>query len=211
MALSAATELRDLQQLLLSGRCVVFLVFSRKAKFNRTGNSLPCLRPVRCRSWASPSRGMDSGTTAGKPLLFYRSKVTQVLDGTLVMEYDRFDPKGFRQEDRKRKKHSFLVSCIPYSLPLHRYCTAKELLLFIMVASIAAASARDVEESSQNGRLRKAGSGSPPRTAAMSSCSPPTPRVPGSGNKRSNEAGWRVALKSTIASSKTTPLRSPGI
>jgi hypothetical protein len=37
-----------------------------------------------------------AGQQPGKPLLFYRSKVTQVLDGTLVMnQYDRFDPQGF--------------------------------------------------------------------------------------------------------------------
>jgi hypothetical protein len=37
-----------------------------------------------------------AGQQPGKPLLFYRSKVTQVLDGTLVMDqYDHFDPQGF--------------------------------------------------------------------------------------------------------------------
>jgi hypothetical protein len=37
-----------------------------------------------------------AGQQEGKPLLFYRSKVTEVRDGTVVMEqHDRFDPTGF--------------------------------------------------------------------------------------------------------------------
>jgi len=37
-----------------------------------------------------------AGQQPGKPLLFYRSKVTQVLGGTMVMDqHDRFNPQGF--------------------------------------------------------------------------------------------------------------------
>jgi hypothetical protein len=37
-----------------------------------------------------------AGQQTGKPLLFYRSKVTQVLNGTVVLEqHDRFNPQGF--------------------------------------------------------------------------------------------------------------------
>jgi hypothetical protein len=37
-----------------------------------------------------------AGQQPGKPLLFYRSKVTQVLGGTMIMEqHDRFNPQGF--------------------------------------------------------------------------------------------------------------------
>jgi hypothetical protein len=37
-----------------------------------------------------------AGQQAGKPLLFYRSKVTEVHGGTMVMQqHDRFDPVGF--------------------------------------------------------------------------------------------------------------------
>jgi hypothetical protein len=37
-----------------------------------------------------------AGQQPGKPLLFYRSKVTQVLGGSMIMEqHDRFNPQGF--------------------------------------------------------------------------------------------------------------------